>query len=201
MIDTLFTDMGDVIFSFDRKGFDRAIVQETGFTPKQLGWDKSTAFPLAQRGRISGAKWLVMRGEELGVDPQFLIDLWPELTRSNEPYFEFLRRWKASGKRIFLLSNVNIVSWRHHYRDAAIFAEPRLFDGFFLSYQLRVMKPGKRIFEKCLERAAVSPQRVLFVDDLPLNIETAGRLGICSWLYRADSHALFEDFVSLIPRE
>lgn len=203
MIDTLFTDLGEVMFLFDQERFKNEIVRLTGRIPERLMWDKSAYHAKAQTGRISGTEYLKRRARELGVKPAQLTELWANLVTPNEEYFSFLREWKRTGRRLFLLSNINIVAWEH-YKDLPIFHED-LFDGLFLSYRLRLMKPDPKIFRTCLDRAGAEARRSLFIDDMPENVENAGKLGMNAWLYHSGTHNVFMDFVTPVlleaPRE
>ena len=52
------------------------------------------------------------------------------------------------------------------------------FDAVVVSCEVGVAKPDPRIYEICLLRLGVSPERALFVDDRADNIEAAARLGM-----------------------
>lgn len=194
MIDTLFTDLGDVMFLFDSKVFEQEVMRRTKRTPEKLRWEQSCVLKRAFTGRINGRKFLEMRAQELGVEPREIIEIWDRAVAPNEPYLEFLKYWKKDGNKLYLLSNINVVAW-DYYRSHPVF---RLFDDVFLSYRLRLAKPDSRIFRMCLEKTATEPQRILFVDDLEANVDTAARLGMATWLYRKKTHASFLDFVSLL---
>ncbi|MBQ5802767.1 MAG: HAD-IA family hydrolase [Bacteroidales bacterium] len=58
-----------------------------------------------------------------------------------------------------------------------------LFTDIFLSFRMKLSKPGKEIFLKVLEEAGIEPQESLFIDDAPANIETAAQLGFKTLLY------------------
>ena len=46
-----------------------------------------------------------------------------------------------------------------------------------------VAKPDERIYRITLERLGVAPQEALFVDDSPVNVEAARKLGIQTVLF------------------
>ncbi len=196
MIDTLFTDLGGVMFLFDQDRFVTEVSKRTTKNPSELliHWDKSEVVRPSHKGRISGKIYLEMRARELGITPTEFIEIWDVISMPNEKYFEFLKEWKEGGNKLYLLSNINVVAW-NYYREQPIF---RIFDGLFLSYRLRLAKPDPRIFEVCLKKAEVGPEQTLFVDDLEENIETAKSLDLMTWHYCPENHSEMLDFMKPI---
>ncbi len=193
VIDTIFTDLGDVMFLFNAEVFKREIERRTHRVPEKLGWNQSQILKRSFTGRTSGKRFLEIRSRELGIEPHEITEVWDLAVTPNKPYLEFLEQWKKEGRRLYLLSNINLVAW-DYYRPLPVF---QLFDGLFLSYRMRLAKPDQRIFRVCLEKTGVDPARVLFVDDLKENVASAAKLGMATWLYRKESHASFLDFISL----
>lgn len=81
---------------------------------------------------------------------------------------------------VYLLSNTNpfVMQWA----ESIDFSEDNIpmqfyFDRMFLSYEMGLTKPDKRIFEKMIEQTEMRPEETLFIDDSQANIETARKLG------------------------
>jgi FMN phosphatase YigB (HAD superfamily) len=75
------------------------------------------------------------------------------------------------------LSNTNSLQWRgmiSHWPHA------RYFEHRFLSFELGAVKPDAAIYERVIERLPVPPDRVLFLDDVALNVEGARAAGLRS---------------------
>lgn len=51
------------------------------------------------------------------------------------------------------------------------------FDGIFLSYEIRMLKPEPEIFEKVASEAGILPSETLFIDDGKHNTDAAAALG------------------------
>lgn len=82
--------------------------------------------------------------------------------------------------KLYLLSNINphVFEWAetpafselgqpiHHY-----------FDKMFASYQLKMTKPSREIFEHVLRTAGIKAEETLFVDDGAKNVATAESMG------------------------
>ncbi|PKP00542.1 MAG: HAD family phosphatase [Bacteroidetes bacterium HGW-Bacteroidetes-8] len=87
--------------------------------------------------------------------------------------------------RLFMLSNTNPIAIeivRPLFLTRGIPIES-YFEELFLSYQMKMAKPDDVIFENVIKSAGLDASQTLFVDDSPLNIETAKRLGFKTLLY------------------
>lgn len=82
--------------------------------------------------------------------------------------------------RVFLLSNTNPVAVETVKPMFAKGGCPMedYFEKMYLSYEMKLAKPDIRIFEKVLENSSLVPEETLFVDDSPVNLEAAQKLGI-----------------------
>ena len=57
------------------------------------------------------------------------------------------------------------------------------FEKEFYSYELKMLKPSREIYEKVISEVGTKPEEILFIDDAKDNIEAAGALGITTlWL-------------------
>jgi putative hydrolase of the HAD superfamily len=83
------------------------------------------------------------------------------------------------GARLALLSNMPAAMVRHF----AAAQWTRYFEKLFFSSSMRLTKPGEEIFARVLTELGADPGRVVFIDDSPVNIETARRLGIDARLH------------------
>ncbi len=196
MIDTLFTDLGGVMFLFDQDRFVTEVSKRTTKNPSELliHWDKSEVVRPSHTGKINGKIYLEMRARELGITPTEFIEIWDMISMPNEEYFTFLNEWKEGENKLYLLSNINVVAW-NYYRRHPIF---QIFDGLFLSYRLRLAKPDSRIFEVCLKKAGIKSEQTLFIDDLEENIATAKALDLLTWHYCPENHSEMLDFMKPI---
>ncbi len=80
---------------------------------------------------------------------------------------------------IFLLSNTNPIAIDvvRAFFDADGRKMEDYFHKMFLSYEMKLAKPDKRIFEKVLEIACIKAEETLFIDDSFANLESASNLG------------------------
>lgn len=87
----------------------------------------------------------------------------------------------AQNRRLFLLSNTNIMHW-HECRDRYFpyqgLGAADYFERIFLSYEMHMAKPQACIFEQALAEAGIDAADTLFVDDSLENCRAAESLGI-----------------------
>jgi len=74
-----------------------------------------------------------------------------------------------------MLSN-DISEWSAYLRRR--FALDRLFTSVVISGDHGFRKPDRRLYQVLLRSLGAAPQRCVFVDDQPRNLETAAQLGM-----------------------
>ena len=93
-----------------------------------------------------------------------------------------------SRYRVFLLSNTNDIHWRWSVEHAFPLRTYRVEDYFektYLSFEMKMVKPGREIFEAVLADAGIDPQETFFIDDSVQNCQTAQQLGIRTYTPKA----------------
>jgi putative hydrolase of the HAD superfamily len=83
----------------------------------------------------------------------------------------------AARHKLGLLSNTNELHWQYVSQGRDDLLIPSAFDALALSYELKCMKPDKRIFEQAAKLAGVSPQEIFYVDDIPGHVAAAREVG------------------------
>lgn len=97
-----------------------------------------------------------------------------------EPTVEILRELRAAGVPVYALTNFSSEKWRVAKRRWKFLQE---FDGEVVSGDVGVIKPDPRIYRIMIDRYALQPQRTLYTDDLPENVDQARRLGFQAELF------------------
>jgi putative hydrolase of the HAD superfamily len=98
----------------------------------------------------------------------------------DDQMLEWVARLRAAGVKTAILSNMpHDLRGELRSRDWL-----RHFDVQFFSCDHGLVKPEPEIYQRLLQALAVPAQQVLFIDDLPVNIEAARREGITGLLYR-----------------
>jgi putative hydrolase of the HAD superfamily len=105
-----------------------------------------------------------------------LLDLPPERV-------ELLQKL-ATKYRLFLLSNTSSIHITQVNKilkaSTGIDRLEDLFETVFLSYEMGLMKPDTRIYQKVLDQAGIKAEETLFLDDNYDNIQGAAKLGIAT---------------------
>ena len=123
----------------------------------------------------------------MALDAETISLLSRDMTYSNERVFVFddVFEWleKLAGEfTLGLLSDATPSSRRIVYHVGM----NRFFSSETYSYELGVTKPDERMFSTAISRMGIAPERILFVDDSPVNLDGAARLGLkCVQMRRA----------------
>lgn len=94
---------------------------------------------------------------------------------------ELLEELQSNGIHLWGLTNST-----KQYVDAMfeMFAPMRLLEGTVISSQEGLRKPDKLVYQVMLRRFQIEPERTVFVDDCPKNVNAAQQLGIRSFVFR-----------------
>jgi epoxide hydrolase-like predicted phosphatase len=98
----------------------------------------------------------------------------------------WLRRIKASGRRVLFLSNYS----RKIMREApeCFYFLPAM-DGGIFSCDVHLVKPDPAIYQELIRRYDLAPERCVFIDDLRSNLEPAEKLGFRTLLFQSQEQA------------
>lgn len=115
------------------------------------------------------------KGEAIGrsFEVGTILTDWADMLRTKEDTVRLARRLKKAGFRILYLSNIS--------QDVFALLRQRkfwnVFDGGVASCEVHVNKPEPDIYLALLERYHLEASSCVFLDDNPLNVETANSLG------------------------
>jgi len=96
---------------------------------------------------------------------------------------EYLKQLRKKYK-LFLLTNNNpiIIDWASSPDYTSSGSLSSYFDKFYISYQMKCMKPDLKIYRMLIEDAAIDPAETLFIDDSDRNIQAAKKSGMAVYL-------------------
>jgi len=89
---------------------------------------------------------------------------------------DWIRQLKADGYRVYILSNIPELVHLDNLDDKLRFLKE--VDGAVLSYQEKLLKPERRIYEVLCERYGITPEQAVFFDDKLENVEAAREFGL-----------------------
>ncbi len=96
---------------------------------------------------------------------------------------DVIENLKKDGKKVCLLSNLRKIDfdWFKTIYDVS------KFDELFLSYEMHMNKPDKRIYETVIEKLKISPYQIYFFDDNSENILSAKSCEINGYCVTGDN--------------
>ncbi|HUI83570.1 MAG TPA: HAD family phosphatase [Candidatus Binatia bacterium] len=106
--------------------------------------------------------------------------------RSNPATLQLAREIRARGVRTAILSNIPRDLLRELRRTFAWLDE---FEVRIWSCEHGVIKPDPAIYRACLDALGCEPQRTLFFDDRPNNVEGARRVGMDAHVFESAEQA------------
>ena len=111
---------------------------------------------------------------------------------------EHVRRLKRDGFRTAVVTN-NVAEFSEHWRRTLPLEE--IFDAVVDSSDVRCRKPGSEIFRLALARlGTASPDKAVFLDDFPGNVEAARTFGMHAILVGEDPADAFAELYRLLQR-
>lgn len=183
-IDHVIFDVGNVLIAYSPdKILAELLPEEPALYPvlKERVFH-SPYWPMLDRGLLSSEEAIepmCALHPELKPAVTRIMTGWHDLKDVIEEGLNTLRKCKAMGKKLYVLSNYNDKAFEY-IRQKYDFWD--LFDGFLISAQEGLIKPDPAIFRLLIDRFQLDPARSLFIDDSPANIEAAlycGLQGIC----------------------
>jgi len=186
--DVVVFDLGGVVVHWDPDDFFQRLEDSLGIGEDRIRDTWERLKPEFMRGEITYGETL----EHLGIertDDSLSVDQNPfnqtfERGVSGQPFdhtLEVVDRLRESGVTVAIGSNIYAphVEW---VKQREVFDR---FNRLYLSCELGAAKPSKKFFEHILEDLGVEPDRTIFMDDPPENVEGARSLGIRAFHYEA----------------
>lgn len=127
-----------------------------------------------EEGTLSPEDFEVRVAEELGVEPDGLIERLMAGARLDHDMIGAVRAARGAGVRTGLISN----SWGVDRYDRDLLGE--LFDGVVISGEHGIRKPSRRMYELGAEAVDLPAEACVYVDDLGFNLKPAAQLGMAT---------------------
>lgn len=127
-------------------------------------------------GKVSSIQFFKSLKEYLHLSLSFeeFIPIWNDIFTENQEVSEIIRSLKGK-KKLGLISNTNPL---HFDYILSKFSVIRIFDKWILSHEVGFKKPAVEIFRRAIEWASVTPEKILFIDDMKGHAEVAISLGM-----------------------
>lgn len=140
---------------------------------------KSSVFPAADKGDLSEDETFAKLHEITGVSIERIKEEWKELTIIDRDLVDLIHEIRTHHK-VYLLSNA-ISSFLRNILNSYDLVQ--LFDGIYISSEIKLIKPNKDFFEYVLNDLKLSAESSIMIDDNPDNINGALQAGIDGIIY------------------
>jgi putative hydrolase of the HAD superfamily len=181
MAQVLLFDLGGVLVEFsgvrDLSPMLKVHASEEDIRARWSTCEHTEAFGLGKLSRQEFGERFV-RDWGLTVTPEHFLQEFRSWSRRLLPGAVELLASLRPHFRLAALSNSNELHWDRNTQDLGITG---LFELALSSHQFGLSKPAAEFYLLALERLGVSPDAVLFFDDVPANVAAASALGIRSF--------------------
>lgn len=172
-------DFGKVICDFDLQIFLREAARYSTKTRTELNAIVPSTMEFATRyetGLITSDEFFehITVTASLRMPKETFLRAYTEIFTPIESTFALVRHLKPSY-RLGLLSNTSELHYERGIRPVSIFP---LFDAVTLSYEVRAMKPDRRIYDDAIRKMGLPPGACVYIDDIPANVAAGAALGL-----------------------
>lgn len=178
MIQAVIFDFGNVVCAFDNDRFVRSLLRFTSrnFDDLKAAIYASDLQPRFESGRISSREFFreASRSGGLSASSKEFFQAFLDIFTPIPSTFRLIRELKETYK-IGLLSNTNECHYERYFKQVEIFP---LFDAVTLSFEVKEMKPGERIYRDAVEKLRVRPEECVYIDDIEAYAAGARRVGM-----------------------
>lgn len=179
-------DLGNVLFKFEPDEILDGLFNDY-HTKEKLKQSvfKTTIWRELDRGSLSlfqAKKIFIDKNPDLKDEIEVLLDNWKNFLHPIDENVKLLPELKKNN-RLYILSNFHEEAFNYITNKYSFF---ELFDGMVVSYEVKLIKPERKIYEILLSRYSLVPQDTIFVDDTEENIKAAQELGINGLLYKSE---------------
>jgi putative hydrolase of the HAD superfamily len=183
---TVIFDYGEVI-SFSPSQADRAAIEQLAGVDPEKFWAAYWAHRADLDLALEGVReyWAAIAEDTgAGWDDGRIYELWVADMRSwmsvNPATVDVLADLKAGGTRLALLSNAG-PDFGSYFRHGIL---GEYFDAFYVSGELKLLKPSAAIYRHVLADLGISSQDAVFIDNRADNVTGAEELGITGHVFK-----------------
>jgi len=179
-ITALLFDLGGVVMDID---FNQAFITWVGMSDCDAAalasrFSFDVGYQRHELGELTGEQYFQGLMSTLGmtIHYQQFIEGWSAIFNGVSPEITNILSLMAPRYPIYALSNTNHLhhlGWANKYADTL-----QYFERLFLSYEMGMRKPERRVFDHVAQQMGVSHQQVLFFDDTIENVDVARELGM-----------------------
>ncbi len=177
-------DFGRVISDFNIGRFIARASRSSTLNSAELEAAVARAMPTAERyetGLMSSREFYaeVCKAASLSMSEEEFRSAYTDIFTQKPGTIALIRRLK-SRYRLGLLSNTNEWHFEFGVKPVSIFP---LFDAVTLSFEVRAMKPDRRIYADMLGKLALPAEECAYIDDIAEYVAAGRALGLVAFQY------------------
>ncbi len=144
---------------------------------KLSDWLTSPAARAFEKGEISAPQFAdeILNEMKLPISPEELLTYFTFWPKGLFPGTKALIGRILPHYSLAIFSNTNELHWPRLMTEMEL--EGR-FDYYFASFQIKMSKPAPAAFRYVIKALSCDPSEILFLDDSPLNVDAARRIGM-----------------------
>ncbi len=189
MIKNIVFDMGKVLIHYDVPKYLAKAPKEYREVLKQEVFS-SVYWVMLDRGSIEAIEAKdAMKSrlpKQCGIWVDEFVDHWHDELDINEEVEILAKEVKENGYKVYLLSNTSLKFHNFRKNIPAL----KYFDKEFISADWKLLKPEPAIYAAFLKNFELKANECYFIDDNPLNIESALNAGMKGFVFHGDVHKL-----------
>lgn len=180
MIKNIILDVGGILFDDSKDNIEKILGKDCDYIYK-TAYGKE--FKKCLLGKLSIQEYIKsLKNEKDFNDIKYILEK-DNLKKSYpliENNFEFIKKLKKDGYKLFLLTNITEDSY--NYINSIININD-MFDGGIYSYQEHLIKPNPEIYELIIKRFNLNKNETIFFDDKEKNVKAANETGLKSIVF------------------
>jgi putative hydrolase of the HAD superfamily len=185
MVELIIFDLGRVLVEFNFRKVINRLKPYTSKTEDQIHryFQHTPLWDAFERGRIAPRPFFQSLKKDLalqGLSFEAFTPIWNKIFEEKPDTIAIVRRLRGHYP-LALLSNSNILHWEYLMKRHRFM---HWFDYSVASYAVGLRKPEPEIYRTVLERAGVSPQEAIFIDDILEHVQAARALGLRAHQFR-----------------
>lgn len=186
MIKLVLFDLGNVILPFDVMRLASRLGAYTHLSVSEIVdrlWNDEIA-EVFETGKLEPQHYFERVSKHCGfkgLSYEEFIPLFNEIFDEDKDILTVIEGLKKNYK-LGLISNTNPIHSSHIEKTYPLIASH--FEKLWWSSEAGVRKPDPAIYQMALDHFSAAPQESVFIDDMPINIGSAKKLGINGILYK-----------------
>ncbi len=178
-------DLGGVLVNWHNSWLIDELCQRFRLSKKNLTEEFENNIVSLSTGKINEIEFWHLIGRKIdsyhleNLKDSLYDDIFRRLISINDSVYLLTKKLKEKGMTLGILSNTEQVTFSIVNEIMPL----NHFEYKFLSYKIGYAKPDKRIYQHVVENLPFNKEKLLFIDDLYSNVESAKTLGIDSFQF------------------